>query len=489
MTQEQGKLDQTVDMSIEDILESIDENNRTSTLPTTIITQSQMDALASMSAHLTTEVVDMTKMAALETQSKCKDDEITALKQQLELAQQNARSPEPEGDDCNSSDSDSSLDSDADETDEESDGDVQIYNVDDDGDVNVSDPTVGSSDKSYLDMPQNQMGMPEFDKWEMSQMQHYKPRSSRMKTTPTLRQQAGPSTSTPTDTASSPPVKPKQPSKKTKLKRCRPIWSDDEDSQYDPLTENAQNPNSKVLKVQVTPKKRSVVDRGGTTVLDVESEDERPKTVKKTRINPNPFISYAAKEDNRMELDDSQCSEKPSPSKTKQKFRRPLSHGASPTPSTSAQSPEFPYCSSYFRRNASQWKDGRFKFHHNVLKVAIAALTENCQLPEEDLKKKLDSIGQTVYTSSEAMCKHRWWSYVQQTYELMQTPEVPSFMNDLISPRAQRLKQSTIQKFRTGYMQGQSTLMQVMFFLKMNGREKLTKQDLALCMKDFDYTK
>ena len=489
MTQEQVQLDQTVDMSIESILESIDENNRTSTLPTTIITQSQMDALASMSAHLTTEIVDQTKMAALETQSKCKDEEITILKQRLELAQQNARSPEPEGDDCNSSDSGSSQESDADETDEESEEEVQIYNVDDDGDVNVSDPTVGSSDRPYLDMPQNQMGMPEFNMWELQQMKHYKPKTSRMKTTPTLRQQAGPSTSTPTDTASSPPIKPKQPSKKPKLKRCRPIWSDDEDSQYDPLTENAQNPNSKVLKVQVTPKKRSDVNRGSLISLDEESEEDRPKKVKKTRLNPNPFIVYSAKEDNRMELDSSECSEKPSPSKPKPKFRRPLSHGASPTPSTSVQTLEFPYCSSYYKRNASQWKDGRFKFHHNILKVAIAALTENCQLSEQELKRKLDSIGQTVYTSSEAMCKHRWWRYVQQTYETMQTPEVPTYMNDLISPRAQRLKPSTIQKFRTGYMPGHNTLMQVTFFLKMNGRENLTIQDLVLCMKDFDYTK
>ena len=489
MTQEQVQLDQTVDMSIESVLESIEDNNRTSTLPTTIITQSQVDALASMSAQLTTDIIDQSRMAALESESKSKDDEITMLKRQLEQAQQNARSPEPEGDDCDSEDSHSSQESDLDESDDESSDEVKVYTVDDDGDVDVSDPTVGSSNNPYLDVPQNQMGMPEFPIWELQQMQHYKSRKSKMKTTPTLSQQGMPASSTPTETPSSPPIRPKQPSKKTKLKRCRPIWSDDEDSQYDPLTEHAQNPNSKVLKVQVTPKKLDV-KRGSLISLDDDSEEEKQKPrAKKTRLNPNPFIVYSAKEDNRMDLDSSECSEKQSPTKTTSKFRRPLSHGAAPSVSTSQQTPEFPYDSSYYKCNASQWKDGRFKFHHNILKVAIAALTENCQLPEQELKKKLDSIGQTVYTSSEAMCKHRWWRYVQQTYESMQTPEVPAYMNGLISPKAQRLKASTISKFRTGYMPGQSTLMQVTFFLKMNGREKITIQDMAIMMKDYDYTK
>ena len=487
MTQENNQLDQTVDMSIESVLESIEDNNRTSTLPTTIITQSQVDALASMSAQLTTEIIDQSRLAVLESEAKSKDDEISLLKRQLEEANQNARSPEPEGEDCDSEASCTSEENDADESEDESEADeeVQIYTVDDDGDVNVSDPTVGSSGNPILNAPQNQMDLPEYPLWEI---QHYAPRKSKMKSTPTLQQPGRLTSSTPTERPASPPIKPKQPSKKTKLKRCRPIWSDEEDSQYDPLVENAQNPNSKILKVQVTPKKLNA-KRGNLIQLDDDSEDEKQHTpTKKIKFNSNPFIIHSAKEDNRMDLDSSGYSERRSPSKPNSKFRKPVSHGATPSASTSKQTVEFPYNTSYYKRNASQWKDGRFKFHHNLLKVAIAAMTDNCQLSSDELKSKMELIGQSVYTSSEAMCKHRWWRYDQQTYESMQTPEVPSFMNELISQKAQRLKASTIQKFRSGYISGQSTLMQFRFFLKMHGREKITIQDMSDMMKDFDYS-
>ena len=408
MTQENNQLDQTVDMSIESVLESIEDNNRTSTLPTTIITQSQVDALASMSAQLTSDIIDQSRIAALESEAKSKDDEILLLKQQLEEANQNAKSPEPEGDDCVSELSCTSEESDADESEAESEAEeeVEIYTVDDDGDVNVSDPTVGSSDNPLLNAPQNQMDLPEYPLWEI---QHYAPRKSKMKSTPTLQQPGRLTSSTPTERSASPPVKPKQPSKKSKLKRCRPVWSDEEDSQYDPLVENAQNSNSKILKVQVTPKKPNA-RRGNLIQLDDDSEDENQHTPsKKIKFESNPFIIHSAKEDNRMEIDSSGCSGRRSPSKPKSKFRQPVSHGATPSPSTSKQSVEFPYNTSYYKRNASQWKDGRFMFHHNLTKIAIAAMTDNCQLSLAELKSKMESIGQSVYISSEAMCKHRWW--------------------------------------------------------------------------------
>lgn len=485
MNQENSEMNQTVDMSIEDVLESIEDGNRTSNLPTTVITQAQVDALASMSSHLTSEIIDQTRIAVLESETKTKDDEIQRLKDQLREANENSRSPELEGDDC-----DSELSCSSDESQDEYEGDteagdeVQIYKVDQDGDVNVSDPTVGSSDSQHLNAPPNQMDLPEYSRWELQQ---YAPRKSKMKTTAPLQMPGRMTSSTPTDTPGSPPTKPMQPSKKNKLKRVRPLlFSDDEDSQYDPLVENSQNPNSRVLKVQTTPKKAKARVNNLIDLDDDSGEDFRQRPSKLAKIESNPFISHSSKEDNRMELDSSACSSRSSPLKPIPKFRHPTSHGS--LPSTSEQSTPFPFNTTYYKRNGTQWKEGRFKFHHNLTKIAIAAMTDNCTLPVDELKSKLDSIGQKVYTSSEAMCKHRWWNYVQQTYSSMQTPEVPSFMKKMISNKAQKLKKSLIANFRAGYLPDQSTFLQVNFFLKMQGRQKVTAEDLGDMMKDFTYT-
>lgn len=484
MNQEINDSTQTVNMSIEDVLESIEDNNRTSNLQTTVITQAQVAALASMSMSVTNEIIDQTRIAVLESETKTKDEEIEKLKHQLREANENARTPEPEGDEC-LSDLSCSADESEDEYegDSEADEDIEIYKVDEDGDINVSDPTVGSSDNQHLNVPQNQMDLPEYSKWEL---ERYTPKKSKMKTTAPLQMPGRLTSSTPTDTPKSPPTKPVQPSKKNKLKRVRPlVETDEDDSQYDPLLENAQNPNSRVLKVQTTPKKSNVRE-SNLIELDDDSGDEfQQRPSKRARFASNPFIIHSAREDNRMDLDSSACSSRSSPAKSVPKFRQPATHGA--VPSTSTKAAPFPFNTTYYKRNGSQWKEGRFAFHHNLTKIAIAAMTDNCKMPIDELEVKLNSLGQTVYKSSEAMCKHRWWNYVQQTYASMQTPDVPSFMEIFISDRAQRLKKSVIHKFRIGFLPSQSTVLQVKFFLGMQGRTKVTMEDMAEMMKGFDY--
>lgn len=485
MAEEMNNSNQTVNMSIEEVLESIEENNSTSNLPTTIITPAQVAALASMSTAITYDYIDHNRLAALESETKTKEEEIQQLKRQLLEANETARTPEPDGDECESESASSDGESDDDDSEAEpsSDEEPEVYRVDNDGDVNVSDPTVGSSETQYS-APPNQMDLPGFYQWEID---HYDaPRRSKMKKTTPLQLPGRLASSTPTDKPNSPPVKPIQPTKKSKFKRVRQILEseDEQDSMYDPMTENAQNPNSRVLHVQTTPKKVSINPQP-LIELDPDSEDDfQKRPTKRSKYASNPYIHHSAKEDNRMDLDLVGCSSKHSPTKRRPKFRQPSTQGVGT--SSLSKGVQFPYNTTYYKRNGSQWKDGRFAFHHNLTKIALASISNNGEMPIQELEVKLNALGQTVYKSSEAMCKHRWWQYIEGTYNRMQTPSVPSFMQELICDTAQPLKPSSIRKFRLGYLPNQNTYMQVKFYLGMISRSKVTTTDMCELMKDFD---